>query len=48
MSKRKMPNKMKEWRKNGEGRSSRVTGSQWRNVATYPLLEALMKRVSNV
>lgn len=48
MSKRKMPNKMKEWRRLGEGRSNRVIGSQWRNVATYPLLEALMKRVSNV
>ena len=46
MSKKKMPNKMKEWRRNGEGRSSRNTITGWQKGAMYPLLASLFARAS--
>lgn len=47
MSRRKMPNKTKQWRRKKAGRASaneRTIGDQWRNGYIYPLLETLLSK----
>jgi hypothetical protein len=45
MSKKKMPNKTKAWRKSKEGRASKVN-SNWDKPVMYPLLAALFSRAA--